>query len=525
VKRPMPRGASTPTAYLGDVERVGREDPKRARQLARAVEQGARGAGDRVGLVRAMALSGKMAIAIGDLDDACATATRIESASVGLNHPCAEVATLTFQSQLAFYLGAHRDALTSATRAIAIADGTDDRVLRAAARRGTCVVLGTLHTPNMRSVLQERRELCDENDLWDLGVIHNDLATVAIIDGDLARGHDELVRATEITRRLDEPAVSLRTVIDATWVELHLAREAPDEALSHLDAAQQRMVNTDSPHPFLIGTTTLLAIHVHRARGDLARAEREARDGLARMQQYLPMVRGAILGTLADVLRDQGRIDEAYEALRASMELDRETARQFVELQHDLTNAVSEHVAARTEVASLREIADRDWLTGLRNRRYLDGLSFVGCGTVGVAAIDLDGFKAINDTFGHAAGDRVLARVASVLQANARDGDPVVRLGGDEFVVVMPGVDHVVADLCARRLFDALMAEDWDAVVPGVRFGVSIGHAVGLDTDPVETVLVVADRRLYRAKETGRGRVVGSDFGEGPSSEKVPSGA
>ena len=194
--RHMPRGASTPTAYLGDVERVGREDPRRARQLARAVEQGARGAGDRVGLLRAMALGGKMAIAMGDLDDACATAGRIEGASVGLDHPCAEVAVLTFQSQLAFFLGAHRDALVSATRAIAIADSTNDRVLRAAARRGTCAVIGTLEAPMLRTVLRERHELCDETDLWDRGVIHNDFAVIAIQDGDIASARDELVMAS-----------------------------------------------------------------------------------------------------------------------------------------------------------------------------------------------------------------------------------------------------------------------------------------------------------------------------------------
>ena len=90
----------------------------------------------------------------------------------------------------------------------------------------------------------------------------------------------------------------------------------------------------------------------------------------------------------------------------------------------------------------------------------------------------------------------------------------MVRLGGDEFVVVMPGVDAIVADICARRLLRALTAEDWDAVVPGARVGASIGHAVGADTDAVASILAVADRRLYRAKAGGRGRVVGNDLSE-----------
>jgi diguanylate cyclase (GGDEF)-like protein len=461
-----------------------------------------------------MALSGKMALSLGDLDEACVTAGRIEAASVDLDHPCAEVAVLTFQSQLAFFLGAHRDALVSATRAIAIADSTHDRGLRAAARRGTCTVLGTLEAPVLRAVLHERHALSDEHDLWDRGVIHNDLAAVAINDGDLALGRSELMTATELAARLDEPAVALRTILDATWAELHLALGAPDDALQSLHSAQGRLSASDCPNPYLCGMVTLLAIQVHTARGHLEQAEQDGRYGLTHMQQYLPGVRAVILGTLADVLRARGRVDEAYEALRASMDLEREMTRQFIELQHELTHAVSEAAAVRTEAESLREIAGRDWLTGLLNRRHLEGASFVGCGTVGLAAIDLDGFKSINDTFGHAAGDRVLARVAEVLQANAREGDPVVRLGGDEFVVVMPGVDAIVADICARRLLRALTTENWDAVVPGATVGASIGHAVGSDTDAVATILAVADRRLYRAKAAGRGRVVGNDLGE-----------
>ncbi len=509
----MPRGASTTTTYLGDVERVGREHPRRAREIARAVEQGARSAGDRVGMVRALALAGKMAIALGDLDDACSTAARMEPIAIDIDHPCATVAALTFQAQLAFFMGAYRDALTNATRAIAIADGTGERELRAAVRRGTCLVLGNLNAPMLGAVIHERRDLCDERDAWDRGIIHNDFAQFAIDAGDLARATDELVRAARVARSVEEDSsVALKTALDGTWAQLRMAEGKPDEALVHIRSAKRRLAATELPHPYLIGMTTLVGMQIHVEHGSFEQAEAEARYGLLRMQEYLPMVRSAILSELAEILRELNRVDEAYQALHESMELDRAASRQFVALQHDLNQAVSEHAAARNEVETLREIAGRDWLTGLLNRRFLATLSFVGVGTVGVAAIDLDDFKSINDTFGHAAGDRVLARVASLLEASAREGDPVVRLGGDEFVVVMPGVDDLVADSCARRLRDTLVREDWDALIPGMRFGASIGYAVGLDTDDVETILAVADRRLYRAKSAGRGRVIGNDI-------------
>src|SRR5690606_37803124 len=115
-------------------------------------------------------------------------------------------------------------------------------------------------------------------------------------------------------------------------------------------------------------------------------------------------------------------------------------ARDAFELGDDIRAAI----AARAQ-AELAELALRDALTGLRNRRYLDErldeLLGRSAGPIAVIFIDLDDFKLVNDTHGHDVGDAVLAAVGERLSGSARTSDIVARLGGDEFVMVCVDVD------------------------------------------------------------------------------------
>jgi two-component system cell cycle response regulator len=153
------------------------------------------------------------------------------------------------------------------------------------------------------------------------------------------------------------------------------------------------------------------------------------------------------------------------------------------------------------------DTARRDALTGLPNRRafdeHLDSLvARARAGGLGFALVlfDLDGFKAINDTDGHAAGDAVLQTVARVTRAHVRAGEEVFRLGGDEFaVVVVPGGVEA-GYLVAERIRAALAAQAGGVPVPSVSAGVApfVG-AVG-KAELVEQ----ADRALYAAKRGGK---------------------
>jgi len=123
-----------------------------------------------------------------------------------------------------------------------------------------------------------------------------------------------------------------------------------------------------------------------------------------------------------------------------------------------------------------------------------------------VLCIDVDHFKEVNDSHGHAVGDDVLRQVGARLRSLIRQGDQVARLGGDEFAVLQSGVGGPDAvTRLARRIVESL-AEPFDCGGQSVRCGASVGAAIlGDDADDIETLLHKADLALYRAKSMGRG--------------------
>jgi diguanylate cyclase (GGDEF)-like protein len=213
----------------------------------------------------------------------------------------------------------------------------------------------------------------------------------------------------------------------------------------------------------------------------------------------------------------------AREALRAEVEQRRLAEDALRELISSLESVVQERTAllsaAVEEVAHakglLEELAQHDSLTGLPNRRLLlDRLKQAIAngrrrgGHVGVLFIDLDRFKAINDTLGHDAGDELLKEVARRLSGCVREGDTVSREGGDEFVLVLPDLE-VRED--ARRVADKALAELGKPVMIGAhetRVTPSIGVSYYPDdaSDPQE-LLKCADDAMYRAKDAGRNAV------------------
>ncbi len=153
----------------------------------------------------------------------------------------------------------------------------------------------------------------------------------------------------------------------------------------------------------------------------------------------------------------------------------------------------------------LQEMADRDPLTGLLNRRAFDRelhrhLGADPDGVSGLLVLDLDGFKAINDAHGHRAGDDVLVRCAEGLREATRSGDLVARLGGDEFSIFVPGVDGPgLAALCSRVEDAVRQASGALAVTASI--GAASTSEVGACAD---SLLAEADRRMYAVKASGR---------------------
>ncbi|QZN84546.1 diguanylate cyclase [Cellulomonas sp. C5510] len=174
---------------------------------------------------------------------------------------------------------------------------------------------------------------------------------------------------------------------------------------------------------------------------------------------------------------------------------------------------VAEHASA--EAASMREMAYRDALTGAANRRRLEEeLAYqarvVGSGLdVALVYLDLDRFKLINDTLGHAVGDRVLVAVAHTLEQQVRSGDLVARLGGEEFVVVAPGMGLGDAREMAERLRGLLPGAVQRAA--DVHVTASLGVTSLRPGEDPSTAIERVDALMYRAKRSGRDRVAADD--------------
>jgi two-component system, cell cycle response regulator len=172
----------------------------------------------------------------------------------------------------------------------------------------------------------------------------------------------------------------------------------------------------------------------------------------------------------------------------------------------------------RDNVQTSIELAITDGLTGLFNRRYME----THLGTlveqsaergkpITVLVLDIDYFKAINDSYGHDAGDDVLREFALRMRKATRNIDLACRYGGEEFVIVMPETDMAVATMVAERLRRRIASEPF-AIQQGARHlevTISIGiAALSAADDNAATILKRADRALYRAKRDGRNRVV-----------------
>ena len=150
-------------------------------------------------------------------------------------------------------------------------------------------------------------------------------------------------------------------------------------------------------------------------------------------------------------------------------------------------------------LSSYNEKIYKDAVTGALNRLYYEEKIKMETEPAGIAIIDIDNFKACNDTYGHKAGDEVLKTVVNVISQNIREDDAVIRFGGDEFLIVLQGIkqksfnpklEHIRSMICST-------------VIPGfekLRISISVG-AVITDGESIESSVIKADQLMYRAKK------------------------
>ena len=189
-------------------------------------------------------------------------------------------------------------------------------------------------------------------------------------------------------------------------------------------------------------------------------------------------------------------------------------ARDFISKPFDLLE-VHKRIHNMLEVRLLyKELALHDPLTGLPNRRLLEDRIATTLQhaarqqhKAAVMYLDLDGFKAINDTHGHAYGDEILKMVAQRLVGSSRRDDTVARVGGDEFVIVMGDIGSLNdAKEPAAKLIEVIAAP-YEVNGMTLRLSTSIGIAIYPDdADDVNALIAVADGALYEAKRSGKNR-------------------
>jgi two-component system cell cycle response regulator len=166
------------------------------------------------------------------------------------------------------------------------------------------------------------------------------------------------------------------------------------------------------------------------------------------------------------------------------------------------------------QLADLAAASRRDPLTALPNRRAFDedlareaARAARSGAPLAVVVLDIDRFKAVNDTHGHAAGDAVLQAVATRAAGAIRAGDLLARLGGEEFGILLPGADLARAVDAAERIRAALAALPVEAAGRALPITASFGCAALAPGEPPHALVARADARLYEAKRDGRNRV------------------
>lgn len=168
-----------------------------------------------------------------------------------------------------------------------------------------------------------------------------------------------------------------------------------------------------------------------------------------------------------------------------------------------------EDITERKEAEeNLRFLSTHDTLTGFFNRAFfediLEQFKKDRLSPISVIMVDVDGLKEVNDTLGHAAGDKILKQTASVLMSVFRSEDIVARIGGDEFVVLLPGADQHVVDMAMQRVRDVV--EQASSSMRGIGLSLSLGAATVDDPDKLEDALRLADEEMYKDKLSKSGR-------------------
>jgi len=381
------------------------------------------------------------------------------------------------------------------------------------------------------------------NDDSLLTKLEQNRALVAMHCGDAASDDAEAIRQYAIGQELVEHALGLARTNANRYDEAHCLgllgaiqrrRGRAREAASALEATLVLAEQLDEAHVYAATLLELGRLDAPRNPERAGQRYGKAIDLAERINaRNLVADACAALSALCEQTGDLAAALAHYKRFHAVREAQLNTARQHAtragQLWIDFQQATRQATRYREEAKSLAEdkaelahkaealaiAAQQDPLTGLLNRRGFEariGELVAASDAKGTpltfALLDIDRFKAINDTCSHQVGDIVLRRVAKMLRAHCRPVDLTIRYGGDEFLLVFAGADTVEAGLALHRLKASVDASPWAAHAPGLAVTLSIGLAGRPRGGSIEEAIAAADRALYAAKDGGRNRIV-----------------
>lgn len=320
-------------------------------------------------------------------------------------------------------------------------------------------------------------------------------------DAHLARTASRASRMRRLAQRASQPSMEARAGVIEAYALLHLGE--PDLAFSRARGAAEGF----SARPELLETHLLGLV--------LARAHVEAREYGAAAEQLHAVLEatqspsrevwaGAARAELADLIVAEHGPQPAMDLWRQTAQAalgrawaEREARYSALRDRHDLRRLAS-------ETSRAGRAAGQDPLTQLANRRVLPEAFASAADGAYAVFVDIDQFKAINDTWSHSVGDLVLQTLAEILRAASRSGDVVARYGGDEFVI-LPSDGGLAAQTVARRVHEFVRRRAWGELAPGLEVTVSVGVGPLVAGDHP---LHAADLALLAAKDAGRDQVV-----------------
>ena len=342
------------------------------------------------------------------------------------------------------------------------------------------------------------------------------------------RWAEELERVTTLTaddRQVEAHLEHARGWARAALLAAH-TRQLPTSIVEcqRLDLCARA---ASEPHDVLLGLTTALEALASTGpssiRAEMATARARALRALGRRPEAIVAVRMAVEAAAGPIdwqvtavahyllveLEAEAGVPGAQEGRDYGRLLSDVLWQQRLQTLQGARSALEfERLQRITEIATVA--AREDSLTGLGNRRALDEalVRLEGpdgeCQEHSLVLIDLDGFKSVNDSYGHLIGDDVLREVARTLRSCARRADLLVRLGGDEFVVLAAGATSREAAALAARIEAAINATNWADIAPGLAVRASIGFAATGGATLVADLVGAADASMYADKRRHR---------------------